>query len=123
MDIPTANWQTEWLNRWHGEGTSNDYPRLTVKDKNKNLANPSDFRLQNGDYFRIKTLQIGYSLSKNIVKKAGFTTARIYLSSNNLVTITKYTGFDPEIGGSSYGIDRAIYPQARSFLVGLNLGF
>ena len=123
MDIPTANWQVEYLNRWHGEGTSNDYPRLTIKDKNKNMANPSDFRLQNGDYFRIKTLQIGYSLPANTIKKAGFQTARIYLSSNNILTATKYNGFDPEIGGSSYGIDRAIYPQARSFLVGLNLGF
>lgn len=123
LDIPTANWQTDVSNRWHGEGTSNSYPRLSVKDPNKNLANPSDFHLENGDYFRIKTLQIGYTLPKTFINKAGFKTARVYLSSNNLLTFTKYTGFDPEIGGSSYGIDRAIYPQARSFLVGLNFGF
>ena len=51
------------------------------------------------------------------------TRARFYVSSNNLLTFTKYTGFDPEIGGSSYSIDRAIYPQARSFLLGVNVGF
>jgi TonB-linked SusC/RagA family outer membrane protein len=123
LDIPTANWQTTVLDRWHGEGTSNTYPRLTTKDKNKDYANPSDFHLSSGSYFRVKTLQIGYSLPKATVQKAGLQNVRIYISSNNLLTVTKYTGFDPEIGGSSYGIDRAIYPQARSLLLGLNIGF
>lgn len=123
LDIPTANWQTDVMNRWHGEGTSNDYPRLSIKDANKNLSNPSDFHLQNGDYFRVKTLQVGYSLPKAMLEKAHLKTVRVYMSSNNLVTFTKYTGFDPEIGGSSYGIDRAIYPQSRSFLLGVNFGF
>lgn len=123
LDIPTANWQTDVLGRWHGEGTSNTYPRLTTKDDNKNLANPSDFHLENGDYFRIKTLQLGYSLPKELISKAGLQRARIYVSSNNLVTFTKYSGFDPEIGGGSYSIDRAIYPQSRSFLFGVNVGF
>ena len=123
LDIPTANWQTDVLSRWHGEGTSSTYPRLTTGDTNKNFANPSPFHLEKGDYLRIKTLQIGYSLPKHLVQKAGMSRARIYLSSNNLLTFTKYSGFDPEIGGSSYSIDRAIYPQARSFLLGLNLDF
>lgn len=123
LDIPTANWQTTVLNRWHGEGTSNTYPRLTIKDQNKNFSYPSDFHLENGAYCRIKTLQIGYSLPKTLIQKIGMQKIRIYISSHNLFTITKYTGFDPEIGGSSYGIDRAIYPQARSFLLGLNVTF
>ena len=123
LDIPTANWQRNALSRWHGEGTSDSYPRLTVTDTNKNFANPSGFHLQNGDYFRIKTLQIGYTLPQSIISKAGMYRARIYVSSNNLLTITNYNGFDPEIGGSSYGIDRAIYPQSRSLLLGLNIGF
>jgi len=123
LDLTTANWQTSVLDRWTGEGTSNTYPRLTAKDPNKNVANPSDFHLENGDYFRIKTLQVGYALPNALIGKAGFKTARIYVSSNNLLTVTKYSGFDPEIGGSSYGIDRIIYPQSRSFLVGLNFGF
>jgi TonB-linked SusC/RagA family outer membrane protein len=123
LDIPTANWQNDVLSRWHGEGTSNTYPRLTTSDDNKNFAHPSDFHLERGDYFRIKTLQIGYSLPKSIIGKAAMQRARIYISSNNLLTITKYTGFDPEIGGSSYSIDRAIYPQSRSFLFGVNVSF
>ncbi len=123
LDIPTANWQTSVLNRWTGEGTSDNYPRLTTKDANKNFANPSDFHLERGDYFRIKTMQLGYTLPTMISSKVGLQKARIYVSSNNLLTFTKYSGYDPEIGGSSYGIDRAIYPQSRSLLVGLNLGF
>jgi TonB-linked SusC/RagA family outer membrane protein len=123
LDIPTANWQTNALNRWNGEGTSNTYPRLTTSDSNRNFSNPSDFHLQNGDYFRIKTMQIGYSFPETTLEKVGLTTARFYLSSNNLVTFTNYTGFDPEIGGSSYGIDRGIYPQSRSFFLGLNFSF
>lgn len=123
LDIPTANWQTTVLDRWNGEGTSNSYPRLTTKDDNKNFSNPSEFHLQDGDYFRIKTLQIGYSLPEALIGRTGLQRARIYISSNNLLTFTNYTGFDPEIGGSSYGIDRAIYPQSRSLLLGVNIGF
>lgn len=123
LDIPNANWQSKALDRWTGEGTSNTYPRLSTDDPNKNFSNPSSFFLENGDYFRIKTLQIGYSLPTSLIQKAGLAKARIYVSSNNLVTFTKYTGFDPEIGtGGSYGIDRGIYPQSRSFLFGLNIG-
>ena len=123
LDIPTANWQTSVLDRWTGEGTSSTYPRLTTKDANKNFANPSDFHLERGDYFRIKTMQLGFTLPSAVSGKIGLQKARIYVSSNNLLTFTKYSGYDPEIGGSSYGIDRAIYPQSRSFLLGLNLGF
>lgn len=123
LDIPTANWQTTALNRWHGEGTSNAYPRLTTNDVNRNFSYPSDFYLQSGNYFRIKTMQLGYSIPAALVSKIGIKKLRVFLSSNNLFTITKYTGFDPEIGGNSYGVDRGIYPQAKSFLFGLNLTF
>ena len=58
-----------------------------------------------------------------MIQKIGLDHLRIYLSSNNLATFTKYTGYDPEIGGSSYGIDRGIYPQARSFMAGVSVTF
>lgn len=124
LDIPTANWERSALNRWTGEGTSDSYPRLTSNDANKNFSYPSDFHLEKGDYFRIKTLQIGYTLPVSLTGKAGLQRVRVYLSSHNLLTIAKYTGYDPEIGGDEdkYGVDRAIYPQARSFLFGLNVG-
>ncbi len=123
LDIPRANWTSEALGRWTGEGTSTDFPRLINGDPNKNFSNPSNFFLTSGDYFRIKTLQVGYTIGKNLVQKVGIQQLRVYLSSNNLATFTKYNGFDPEIGGSSMGIDRGVYPQARSFMAGLNVTF
>jgi len=121
LDLAAANWTTDALGRWNGVGTSDTYPRLVTGDPNKNFSNPSTFHLSNGAYFRIKTLQIGYTLPKDFVKKIGLQNLRFYVSSNNLATWTKYSGYDPEIGGSSYGIDRGFYPQARSFMIGINV--
>lgn len=123
LDIGNANWQEKTMGRWTGEGTTNSNPRLNVDDPNKNYNNPSDFYLEDGGYFRLKTLQVGYSLPGNIIKKAGLNKVRLYVMSQNLFTITKYTGYDPEIGGAVLSIDRGIYPQARSLMVGVNLGF
>lgn len=128
LDIPTANWQTKALGRWTGPGTSNDYPRLTTKPdlngyNNNNFTNPSDFYLESGNYARIKSLQIGYNLPSSILKKAHIERFRLYLMSENLLTLTKYSGYDPEIGGGVFSIDRGIYPQARSFMVGVNATF
>ncbi len=123
LDIPSANWTTAALGRWTGEGTSSDFPRLVNGDPNRNFSYPSNFYLTSGAYFRIKTLQIGYTIPKMVLDKIGIQTLRVYVSSNNLATFTKYPGFDPEIGGGSYGIDRGVYPQARSFLAGINVSF
>jgi TonB-dependent starch-binding outer membrane protein SusC len=123
LDIPSANWSTKALGRWTGEGSTNSFPRLVNGDPNKNFSRPSSFYLEDGDYFRIKMLQIGYTLPKNMLSKFGVNKLRVYVSSNNLVTFTKYSGYDPEIGGGSYGIDRGYYPQARSFMGGVNLTF
>lgn len=123
LDITGANWTTDALNRWTGEGTSNTYPRLTTTDPNHNFSYPSSFYLEDGDYFRIKVLQLGYTIPASITNRAHLQKLRLYVSANNLVTITKYTGYDPEIGGGSYGIDRGFYPQAKSFTAGVNLSF
>ncbi len=123
LDIPEANWTADALGRWTGAGTSTDYPRLILGDPNKNFSTPSSFHLTSGAYFRIKTLQIGYTLAKSVVKKIGLQQLRVYISANNLVTITEYNGFDPEIGGGSYGIDRGIYPQAKSYMAGISVTF
>ncbi|HEY9046680.1 MAG TPA: TonB-dependent receptor [Ohtaekwangia sp.] len=121
--IPASNWQTEALGRWTGPGTSNTYPRLITSDPNNNLANPSDFYLKNGSYFRIKNIQLGYTIPKAIVSKAGLERVRVYIMSENLATFTKYNGYDPEIGGGTMSIDRGIYPQARSYMAGVMVGF
>lgn len=124
LELQDANYQKAALNRWTGEGTSNSYPRLTADDPNRNYSRPSNFYLEDGDYLRLKTLQLGYSLPKDIIGQAGLTRARIYLMGENLLTFTKYTGYDPEIGGgNTVGIDRGYYPQARSYMVGVNLEF
>jgi len=123
FDLRKANLTADALNRWTGEGTSNEFPRLTFDDTNKNFSRASDFFLKKGDFFRLKTLQLGYSLPRQIVDKIGFRKIRLYVSGNNLLTLTQYSGFDPEIGGGSFGVDRGIYPQPRFYLVGVNATF
>jgi hypothetical protein len=123
LDIGNANYQTRALSRWTGAGTSNDYPRLTSNDANGNFGNMSDFYLENGDYLRLKVVQIGYTLPGSILKKISATRLRIYLTAENLLTLTKYTGYDPEVGGGVFGIDKGMYPQARSFIGGVQLQF
>lgn len=123
LDIPASNWSSAALGRWTGEGTSSTFPRLVNGDPNRNFSYPSSFYLTNGAYFRIKVLQLGYTLPKKMLDNIGIDQLRVYVSSNNLATFTKYTGFDPEIGGGSFGIDRGIYPQARSFMAGVNVTF
>jgi TonB-linked SusC/RagA family outer membrane protein len=120
LDILTANYTKAALGRWTGPGTSTTWPRLTDNDLNNNFEYNSSFYLQSGTYFRIKTLQLGYTLDRNLAQKIGIQKLRIYLTGQNLVTFTKYTGYDPDISGS---IDQGFYPQARTFIVGLNVGF
>tara|TARA_R110002020_G_scaffold85914_5_gene211769 strand:- start:4484 stop:7603 length:3120 start_codon:yes stop_codon:yes gene_type:complete len=123
LDITNANYQTAALGRWTGEGTSNSYPRLSNSDNNNNFSNPSDFFLEKGDYLRLKTVQLGYTLPADAIQRVGLSRLRIYVTGENLVTFTKYTGFDPEIGGGVFGIDRGYYPQAITGLLGVNLQF
>ncbi|MEO6668668.1 MAG: TonB-dependent receptor [Ferruginibacter sp.] len=124
LDITNANYQTKALSRWTGEGTSNDYPRLTTNDVNGNFTSMSNFYLEKGDYFRLKIVQLGYSFNNiSLFKKAGVSRLHIYLTAENLATLTKYTGYDPEIGGGVFGVDKGYYPQARSFIAGVQLGF
>ena len=134
LDILAANYPIEALNAWTVLNPESNYPRLSDKDVNQNFANPSNFYLQSGAYFRLKTLQLGYSLPKALLNKIGFQRIRLFGSISNLFTITKYTGYDPEVGGhlgssangqnnGNYGVDYGIYPQARTFIFGLNVDF
>jgi hypothetical protein len=78
--------------------------------------------VEDGSYLRLKNLTIGYSLPKELYSKLDVNKVRIYVTTNNLFTITKYTGFDPEVGMNSYGVDTGRYPQARSFIFGVEIG-
>jgi TonB-dependent starch-binding outer membrane protein SusC len=123
LDILTSNYSTAALGRWHGEGTSNDFPRLTDSDPNGNFSKMSDFYLENGDYLRLKVVQLGYSLPNRLFRGTGISRLRVYVTGENLLTLTNYTGYDPEVGGGVFGIDKGQYPQARSILGGIQLSF
>jgi len=123
LDILNANYSTKAMSRWTGAGTSNDYPRLTNNDTNQNFSRPSDFYLEDGDYIRLKIIQLGYSLPSKVISEIGATKLRVYVTGENLITFTDYSGYDPEIGGDILGIDRGYYPQARTILFGANLKF
>ncbi|MBZ4036142.1 TonB-dependent receptor [Flavobacterium sp. 17A] len=123
LDITDANYQTSVLGRWTGEGSTNSYPIVSTVDNNKNFSNASDFYLEDGDYWRIKTVQFGYNLPSDVVSKGGLSKARLYITGENLLTFTKYSGYDPEIGGGVLGIDKGYYPQARTLMLGVNLQF
>ncbi len=119
-DIQQANLTGDALERWTGEGSTNDYPRLTFNDTNRNFSRSSDFYIEDGSYFRVKNVQLGYTLPQSLLKTIGLGKVRFYISGNNVLTLTKYTGFDPEIDG---GVDRGLYPQPRFFLFGTNVTF
>ncbi|GAB3636637.1 TonB-dependent receptor [Hymenobacter arcticus] len=112
------------LDRWTGPNTSNYVPRAVYNDPNQNIRISSHY-VENGSYLRMKLLTLGYTLPAAMLTTLHTQRVRVYVSAQNLFTVTKYTGFDPELGnqGNSLGVDRGIYPQARVFLAGLNLGF
>ena len=123
VDITASNLPSWMLGRWTGEGTSNRYPRFVLGDNVNWQA--SDLYVYDGSYLRLKNIQIGYTLPSNLVKKVFLSSLRVYVAAENLLTFTKYHGFDPEIssGGTSLGIDRGVYPQAKTWTVGVNLAF
>ncbi|MDN3547303.1 SusC/RagA family TonB-linked outer membrane protein [Mucilaginibacter aquaedulcis] len=109
------------LNAWTPQHTNTTIPRVTASDNNGNFGTNSDFYIENGSYLRFKNVTLGYTFSPTLLTRAGISSLRIYATSNNLFTITKYKGFDPEVGFDNYGIDVGRYPQSRSFIFGINL--
>lgn len=122
-DVFSGNYPSWMLGRWTGEGTSNKYPRLD--SSNTDNWKVSDLYVYDGSYLRMKTLTLGYTLPEHLTRIVSISRLRFYVQAENLFTWTKYHGFDPEIGsgGTSLGIDRGIYPQARTYTVGLNVSF
>ena len=97
-----------------------------MDDPNQN-ARISDRFVEDGSYLRVKNIQLGYNLPKSILDKIHFQKFRIYVSAQNLITWTTYSGHDPEIGviggALEIGIDRGFYPQSRVVLGGVNITF
>ena len=126
VDRPTDSYTRDLFNAWSGEGTSNRLPLWTVCS-DRNWSNVSDIFIENGDYFKVSNVTLGYDFSK-LFRSNFISKARLYVTAQNLLTITKYSGMDPEIGygyGEDWvsGIDLGYYPSARTFLVGVNIQF
>ncbi|WP_455638272.1 TonB-dependent receptor [Parabacteroides sp.] len=117
------NVREEYLNEyWRGENTSNTQP-IPTKDLTRNSRNfrNSDYYVENGSYLRLKNIQLGYTFSPRLTE--GFKPSiRLYISAQNLFTISGYSGFDPEVA-SDLSVDRGQYPQTQSFMVGTVINF
>lgn len=114
------------LNRWTPQNRTTDIPKA-VKDDTDNTKTSSRF-VENGSYLRLKTATLSYNFGQMALGKLKMSKVMIYASSYNLLTFTKYKGFDPEVNqydanGPSMGVDYGTYPQSRTFLFGVNVGF
>ncbi|HEX6533970.1 MAG TPA: TonB-dependent receptor [Gemmatimonadaceae bacterium] len=114
------NQTTAVEHRWTGPGTSNSMPRAVFGDPNGN-SRASDRYIEDGSYLRVKELTVGYELPGGVARRLNASTARVYLAARNLLTLTGYSGFDPEVGID--GIDNNVYPVARTLSVGVDLAF
>jgi TonB-linked SusC/RagA family outer membrane protein len=122
-NLPYANWHRKWLDRWTGENTSDWWPRVVEDDAaNQNTGRVSQLYIEDGDYLRLKLLQVGYTLPFAITKKAGISALRAFVQCDNLLTFTTYKGYDPEVGARS-GMDSGTYPQAKVFTLGASVTF
>ncbi len=116
------NFESHVLDRWTGPGTSTTEPKPSFGGYN---YIPSDHFIQDGSFLRIRNVVVGYSLPPSWREKIHMQKLRIYIKADNLYTLTKYTGYTPEIGGGvlSSGIDRGIYPITAVYSIGINLNF
>lgn len=120
--------------RWTGEGTSNTMPRVSWLGSSNNKS-PSTRFLEDGSYLRLKNVQFGFNFPKNVLNQMHIKGLRVYVTAENLLTFTKYTGLDPEMhtsdnlnaetykGDVAAGIDWGTYPSARSYIAGVTLSF
>ncbi|WP_211229772.1 TonB-dependent receptor [Olivibacter sitiensis] len=116
---------SQQLDRWQNPGDITDIPRMASVNYNTNFR-PSR-HIEDASYLRLKNISLGYTLQGDVVKKIGASQVRFYVSGQNVLTFTKYSGLDPEVsvGGSALtqGIDQGVLPQPRLWLAGFNLTF
>jgi TonB-linked SusC/RagA family outer membrane protein len=111
-------------NRWHGEGTSDSYASADLAGGRN--AYPNTFLVEKGSYFRIRTLQLGFTIPSRLTDRISISSLRIYVSALNPLTVFSYNGFTPEIPGGNpvtAGMDYGVYPLSRTTLFGINLSF
>ena len=119
-----GNRHVDVLDSWTPSNTDTDMPALSESIRNDETQ-PNSWFVEDGSYVKLKTLQIGYTLPSSATSKLGISNARIYVAGNNLLTLSKYSGMDPEIGGSplTLGVDSGAYPQASLTSLGINVTF
>jgi hypothetical protein len=117
--VSNGNYSNAVIGRWNGPGSSNSMPRLALNDPNGNNR-VSDRFVEDGSYLRIKNVRLSYTMPTKWSNYMTMKKAQFYVSVQNLLTITNYTGMDPEVGG---GVDIGFYPQARTYLVGATIEF
>ncbi len=131
-DFPTfgGNRSTRMLyDSWRPGKTDAILPQLTSSDQVS--IQPSTYYLESGSYFRMKNIQLTYDVPKTVLSKIGIGGLRVYVQTQNLFTITKYSGMDPEINLRNYttgndrqiGVDGGAYPTAKQYIIGANLSF
>ncbi|HPR60016.1 MAG TPA: TonB-dependent receptor, partial [Prolixibacteraceae bacterium] len=116
---------------WKSPEEPGSFPRPTVRDRNSNFSRINEYMLQDGSFLRINNVTLGYTLPENLLAGIGISRLRIYVAVDNLYTFTNYKGMEPEVGGDYWGyrgqqwagIDRAVYPKARTILGGINVNF
>ncbi|MBD0401774.1 TonB-dependent receptor [Flammeovirga sp. EKP202] len=116
---------TDLVGMWSPQNPTSDIPLVTYS-QSENVRSQSDLWLEDGTYFRIRTITLGYDLSRVIGQETGISKARVYVSAVNPFTFTKYRGYDPEVGGENLamrGVDRGNYPVSRQFLIGAQISF
>ncbi|MVN77612.1 SusC/RagA family TonB-linked outer membrane protein [Hymenobacter sp. HMF4947] len=124
-----SNFYASRLDRWTPSNPNSDQPRVTSNDTNGNDRFSSRY-VENASYLRARNMELGYTLPQVLLGKVQVKGARVFASVDNVFTITKYTGYDPEISTVanynnplSYGVDYGNYPQARTYRLGFNVQF
>jgi len=117
--VSNGNYSKDVINRWTCYGTTNTMPRLALNDPNGNNR-VSDRFVEDGSYIRMKNVRMAYNLPAKWISTKATKRAQVYVSAQNLFTITNYSGMDPEVGG---GVDIGFYPQARTFVAGVTIDF
>ena len=116
----TSNMHRDWLDAWTTSNINASMPRLIAGSINVN--NCTSLAVQNGDYLKLRNIELGYTLPQTLVKKINISKMRIFVDGTNLLYLTNYKGFSPEVGGAM-GVDYNCFPIAGSFNFGVNLTF
>ena len=127
------NLSAEALGRWVNEGDITSFPRIDYNrpsfndDSPFNLSRPTDQNLEDGSFLRLKNISLGYTFPSELLSKLNLRTARVYITGSNIFTLTRYSGYDPEVSHDintniAIGYDNGTFPQPKVVIMGVNVG-